>query len=485
MALPWFSIFVGLLGLTVFYTCYYNPPMVTCEHSLDALSLNESLYEGFSWPGECFFSASYFDARSRFREAVKKAGGDLHTYPLDVSTAHSTLDTDFTDDLSLDVGVFNIATKEQGKAVLLHLSGVHGVEGFAGSSIQLALLEHMRQYPHLYPLKKPSVTEGEHQGGEGEGEIKIIFVHTVNPFGMANKRRVNENNVDLNRNFLVEEELEYGKRRDPDITGYKKLYDVINPPSPFPFPHPFLNDLYSWFSVIKNVIDHGMGSLKMALVGGQYYTARGIGYGGEAIQPSVLTIKQILKEQGLWDEDVERTEQPTVDTFAMIDVHTGLGPSGVDTLLHTAKPDQEPSEDKQVDLSAVFVGSKSESAFQEGDNEVAKGYEHTIGATDGFCTLHLMKASKGRAICVTQEFGTVPAVLVGKASMEEMAASVRVLEHPGDEEGKKNVAFYRRRYQGSFFLHYSKKWMQSVVARGVRVFDQGFSFLKEELAKSS
>lgn len=33
----------------------------------------------------------------------------------------------------------------------------------------------------------------------------IVLVHAVNPFGFLNNRRWNENGVDLNRNFLVED----------------------------------------------------------------------------------------------------------------------------------------------------------------------------------------------------------------------------------------------------------------------------------------
>jgi len=65
------------------------------------------------------------------------------------------------------------------------MSGIHGIEGFAGSAVQLALLDKWNR-------------------GELDGKPTIVLVHVMNPFGMANWRRWNENSVDLNRNLLLD-----------------------------------------------------------------------------------------------------------------------------------------------------------------------------------------------------------------------------------------------------------------------------------------
>jgi hypothetical protein len=44
----------------------------------------------------------------------------------------------------------------------------------------------------------------------------IVFVHALNPFGFKHHRRVNEDNVDLNRNFLTAEEWVEVKALDPN-----------------------------------------------------------------------------------------------------------------------------------------------------------------------------------------------------------------------------------------------------------------------------
>ena len=118
-----------------------------------------------------YFSEDYFTARTRFRQATEKAGGRLCAIPL-VATGPGN------EGLTIDIGWLG---SKQPRKVLLHCSGVHGVEGFAGSAIQLQLLEDPPMLPE---------------------DTALILIHILNPYGMAWLRRFNENNVDLNRNFL-------------------------------------------------------------------------------------------------------------------------------------------------------------------------------------------------------------------------------------------------------------------------------------------
>ena len=67
---------------------------------------------------------------------------------------------------------------------LVVLSGTHGVEGFHGSDCQIALLDSLRTH---------GVPEG----------VSVVIVHLVNPWGTAWLRRVTEDNVDLNRNYVA------------------------------------------------------------------------------------------------------------------------------------------------------------------------------------------------------------------------------------------------------------------------------------------
>jgi len=71
------------------------------------------------------------------------------------------------------------------RRTLLISSGLHGVEGFAGSATQLQFLDKM-QFP--------------------PDDTAVVLFHSLNPYGMAWLRRVNEQNVDLNRNFLAQDD---------------------------------------------------------------------------------------------------------------------------------------------------------------------------------------------------------------------------------------------------------------------------------------
>ena len=82
--------------------------------------------------------------------------------------------------LSTDVATVG-PTDAQKRLVLV--SGTHGVEGFYGSDSQIALLDNLRD--HALPE-----------------DTCVVLVHLVNPWGTAWLRRVNEDNADVNRNYI-------------------------------------------------------------------------------------------------------------------------------------------------------------------------------------------------------------------------------------------------------------------------------------------
>src|SRR5437870_5200075 len=84
-----------------------------------------------------YFSADYSNARSRFREMAKRAGGLLEILPITAKGPKG-------EDLAIDIAWFGASNPER---LLLHSSGLHGVEGFAGSAIQLQLLDSLPSIP--------------------------------------------------------------------------------------------------------------------------------------------------------------------------------------------------------------------------------------------------------------------------------------------------------------------------------------------------
>src|SRR3954467_1846950 len=135
-----------------------------------------------------YYSADYFEARRRFLAASARRGLEHHALAIDAPSPGS-------EPLTIDI---TIAGDAKPTSALVLSSGVHGVEGLFGSAIQLAFLEG------LSPRWRPP------------NGTAIVFIHTVNPFGFAWQRRFNEDNVDLNRNFLLAEEQYRGS---PPLAG--------------------------------------------------------------------------------------------------------------------------------------------------------------------------------------------------------------------------------------------------------------------------
>merc|ERR1712176_229871 len=75
-----------------------------------------------------YFRNDYYEARALFRSTIRKfPHAELHSLPM----------THLPDyDLTIDIGMI----KRSPSKVMIHISGTHGVEGFAGSAIQAAVL---------------------------------------------------------------------------------------------------------------------------------------------------------------------------------------------------------------------------------------------------------------------------------------------------------------------------------------------------------
>lgn len=230
---------------------------------------------------EPYFSHTYAQARRRFIEAARAADASVFSYAINVAS---------TDDLTIDVAIIGADTDP----ALVVSCGVHGVEGFFGSAVQLALLERLK-------------TASNHQA------IRYVLIHAVNPYGFAHLRRVNEDNVDLNRNFMASTADYAGAPQ-----GYAGLNSLLNPESPPSRLEPFKA------KALWHIWRRGLPALKETVARGQYEYPRGLFYGGKA--PCAST--QIIQNHC----DAWLAASPRI---VHIDLHTGLGPYGNYKLLLT------------------------------------------------------------------------------------------------------------------------------------------------------
>jgi hypothetical protein len=185
--------------------------------------------------------------------------------------------------LYLDTTV--IGERDAKSAVLL-ISGTHGVEGFFGSGAQTALL-------------RGGLAKRAKKG------VKFVLLHALNPFGFAWNRRVNEQNADVNRNFV-------NHAKPPANRDYDKLVDAISPRS-------IAKDEYSQANarLREYALAHGDFALQEAISAGQYKHPHGIYFGGPAESWSAQMLKDVFRE-----------ELKGVERLIAIDFHTGLGAPG-------------------------------------------------------------------------------------------------------------------------------------------------------------
>ena len=138
------------------------------------------------------------------------------------------------------------------------------------------------------------------------------------------------------------------------------------------------------------------------------------------------------------------------DVVTVIDVHTGLGRKGEDTLLFTDTAQQDK-------ICHWFPGSE---CVSEQAGSVSSGYE----GVRGFVIDHLMEQTTTAAnalphAAVAQEFGTLPAVLVGNAL---------VVENAGRQSGLEWGNWTTRRV----FYPADAEWRSKVISNGLRLLRQ-------------
>jgi len=240
------------------------------------------------------------------------------------------------------------------------VSGVHGLEGFTGAGVQLAALATRPVLP---------------------SDAAIVFVHGLNPWGMAWLRRNNESNVDLNRNFLLDAPA------PPTPELYRELHPLLNPESP-PSRDYFLLRLATWLGA------HGFSALQQVVAGGQYEFPKGLFYGGLDLEEGPRKFLEWLV-----------TRLTGVARLVVLDLHTGLGRYARDFLF--VEPGANDA--TKARLNATF-GRRVR--VQGTDTSIYRCSGTLLSAVE-----RLFPEARVDALC--QEFGTFPPPWMLKALRRE------------------------------------------------------------------
>lgn len=300
------------------------------------------------------FSQTYKESRDKFIEAVRGAGGEL------TSIEHPDKGPD-GEDLFMDFAVLG-----PGDAInaLVIVSGTHGPEGFCGAACQIQLLSDKNE------LQKYS-------------DLRLIFVHAHNPYGFAWMRRVNEDNVDINRNYA-----DFTQPLDIN-EDYSMVHDLIVPES--------LDDA-AYQAMAEWAQEYGKDRFYNITLSGQRVEPSGMFYGG--VKPS-------------WSNIVMRANLPKMmesqKRAFVIDFHTGLGPFGQGDIFSPYSK----SSKEHLFLSSCFDGQAIATTEGELDGEVdyeAKG--PLICALDSILPDH-------ETVGVVVEYGTVEMERIFNALLAE------------------------------------------------------------------
>lgn len=230
---------------------------------------------------------TYDECRARFRRTAATVGLPVESHPITARGPDGQ-------QLTIDVAQVGAARPER---VLVVMSGVHGVEGFVTSTLQTDLLGR---------LDATSLEEG----------TAVLFVHAVNPWGMAWWRRQNEHNVDLNRNWRRDE-------MDPvHNEAYDELHALACPDGPT---LPSVDDLLATAQAL--VAERGLAWVRDGITKGQYRHPDGLHFGGARTEESTALLQRAFAER-----------LGGADRVLTIDLHTGHGRWGEVTFLSDAAP---------------------------------------------------------------------------------------------------------------------------------------------------
>lgn len=367
----------------------------------DNLRSDKSLLSDAPSQVASYFSNSYKEARNKFLNAAKAAN-------LDVESCQNPSNAPDNSALYTDIVFFG---DKRAKSILVLISGTHGVEGFAGAGIQTGLLQELHGYDH-----KP--------------HVGILMVHAINPYGFAHLRRFNEDNIDLNRNF-IDHSGDY-----PENKEYVELANAIQPPSLSLF-----QNIKSYFHFAWYRIKNGKQKLIKAISEGQYTHPKGLFYGGRTETWSNRTIKEIVDRY-----------LSNADRVVVIDFHTGLGPNGYGELISN-----EPENSMAYKRASNWWGARVKTTIND-----AAVSPHLSGALKLAIPRMLPRAE---VTAVSLEFGTFAPVEVFRALRAE-----NWLHHYGGEKCKDTDKIKMELLR--VFYPNTEEWKAKVWKQGKEVVEQ-------------
>ena len=364
-------------------------------------------------PVASFFSASYAEAREKFLKAAEAAGAhlvDSHPHPLKGPDGG---------DLATDVAWLG---PRDAKKLLVLVSSTHGIEGYCGSGCQISWLENRHYHRDASP------------------DTAALIIHAINPHGFAHGRRVTEDNVDLNRNFV-----DFSQPL-PENKEYELLQEHANPKQWTPESIAKADAAIAAHYKMPNA-----DFVPKAIHSGQYVNAKGTFYGGTKPTWSRQTFESVVAKwmRGATD-------------LCLVDYHTGLGPLGFGDLYYGGG-DGEGMARKWFDHVTPTLEQ-----IEEARKDPSR---HIPGSVKGTLSRSLVKTLPGVRLTVGGiEYGTIPP----REVLGSLRADNWLYAHgdPASAQGEEIKAKVRDAFYPSIF-----EWKIMVTSRSNDVLRQALAGL--------
>ena len=364
------------------------------------------------------YPRDYQQARDDFCATVQRVGGRLAEYELPGRGACGE---------RLVIDVARIGSPTASCRVLVS-SGLHGVEGFVGSAIQQAWLQlaasHLRDYLE-------------------SNALEVVLIHALNPHGFSWGRRVDADNIDLNRNFLLPDQAYTGAPQ-----GYRELESFLNPPS-----LPGYWDCYR-LTAAGWILRRGVSALKEAIASGQYDFPRGLFFGG---QQAAATARVVREQSADWLGSAAR--------IVHLDLHSGLGKWGHCRLLMPVD---------EVRLRPWCAELFGVSLLDQVDAAKRVSYPTRGTLIEWFS--HFAEGCDYRGLVA--EFGTYSPIRV----LGALRAENRVHHASGESRDQGQAA---RHELLECFCPGSRNWRTNVVRQGLAVIDQAIAGCQDAARQTS
>ena len=294
------------------------------------------------------FYTSYEQIRAHLQELTNELGVEIASHPIDES-----------DDLYIDS--FYLPSHGEKTNLVVLTTGVHGMEGYIGSVMLDVFFEEV--YPAL---------DRENTG--------VLVVANVNPYGMKYYRRYNENNVDLNRNFILDwESFDLASNQE-----YPKVDTFLGPTGKIG--NALWHEVGFYLNLARTAITDGADTISDALLTGQYEYPQGVYYGGTGDEASTAYLKDVFSQ--CLDSDYEN--------IVHLDIHSGYGPRYNMVIFNSVFETMTEAETQQAFGYDYIIAHDSESF-----------YATTGDTTDFFYRLAQQKQTETELFSTCFEFGTI------------------------------------------------------------------------------